>query len=603
MSIRSRITVLAVVLTVATLASALTAQSSGTPPEETSSAASDVPQPKLHHEQEALRMRFIRLEQTLAKMARYLQETEPARAELIYRALARSKSERVRERMMRTTRMLNAEEGADPRFADAMAEQEAIIAELQKILTILRSEHILDANKAEQERLKELAAKINVLIDIEKSLRAKTDRDAPADRLAQEQKQTADRTGKLIENVKNHDSKAQAKQDEKQGKGGDERSGDEQKKPGDSSKKEEESGKSKEDSKSQESDEQESSQKEGQKSKGDSSQKSENNSSKGTKKPNSKGKSSQNKSSQNKPNSKQSPPSQSGKPQKQQSQSGKPSQSQQKQTPGRQQLEEARQRMEQAIKRLQKQNREEAGQEQAEAIKKLIEAKERIEEKLRQLREEERKLLLRALEARFQKMHQLQQIVLTATEELHATGRKQWKDADYARLRDAAATEREIAVEADKALEILRADGSSVAFPEAVRQLRIDIGDVAERLGQEDTGKLTILIEKDIILALEEMIRALQQEMEEMRKKKSKKSGKPQKGRPGEKHLVDSIAELKMLRTLQLRINRRTQAVGDLFEGNQASEPDIISQLQKLSRRQGRLQRATYDLAIGKTNR
>jgi hypothetical protein len=56
-----------------------------------------------------------------------------------------------------------------------------------------------------------------------------------------------------------------------------------------------------------------------------------------------------------------------------------------------------------------------------------------------------------------------------------------------------------------------------------------------------------------------------------------------------------------MLKTLQLRINRRTKTLGKLIDGEQATEPDVVSQLRELAERQSRLQRATYDLATGKT--
>jgi len=60
---------------------------------------------------------------------------------------------------------------------------------------------------------------------------------------------------------------------------------------------------------------------------------------------------------------------------------------------------------------------------------------------------------------------------------------------------------------------------------------------------------------------------------------------------------------LKMLRSLQMRINRRTKRVGQLIDskdGEQAFQADVIEQLQELSQRQGRVQEATYDLASGR---
>ena len=55
-----------------------------------------------------------------------------------------------------------------------------------------------------------------------------------------------------------------------------------------------------------------------------------------------------------------------------------------------------------------------------------------------------------------------------------------------------------------------------------------------------------------------------------------------------------------MLRSLQLRINRRTRRLGRLIDGDQATEDEVIQQLKTLAKRQQRIQEATYDLATGK---
>jgi hypothetical protein len=95
------------------------------------------------------------------------------------------------------------------------------------------------------------------------------------------------------------------------------------------------------------------------------------------------------------------------------------------------------------------------------------------------------------------------------------------------------------------------------------------------------------------------MIESLQKEME-------KKDQKQQKQPPGESPppsdptLVETLAELKMLRSLQLRINGRTQRLGREITGEQATQAEVVSQLQKLSARQARIQKATYDLATGR---
>lgn len=579
----------------------LPAQEPLAPATEGAAATAEDDGPTLTESQAAIRMRYSRFEDTLLKMARYLQKTEPARAELVLRALGRSQEEQVADRMDALIEMLSKEDGKSARYADAIDEQEALLANLRELLTILRSEDILDENRKEQERLKELARQVSALIDAEKVHQADTRRGDPTDRIAEAQDRTARRTDDVIKKVDEHDRAASQGGERGADDSGETPAGETP--PGERSAEDTDSG---QEGKGQEGAGKESDENGAQENQqpGDGSESETDDTER------------QNGSEQDGAEGQQGQESQEGQQgqegqegqQGQQGQDGQQSPDGPQQdskepprgTPGREELEAARERMERAIEELKAKNRENASQSQEEAIRKLIEAKEKIEELLRQLREEERELMLRALEARFQKMLQLQQEVLATTEELSGVSHDQWQDREFARCRDAAATEREIGIEAEKALTVLRADGSSVAFPEAVGQVRDDVAEVARRLGREDAGELTVAIERDIVDALEEMILALQKEMEKIREQKSQQQ-QQQQGDQGDPALVDALAELKMLKTLQLRINRRTKVIGRLFTGEQATEPDVVSQLQELAERQGRVQRATYDLAIGKT--
>ena len=77
----------------------------------------------------------------------------------------------------------------------------------------------------------------------------------------------------------------------------------------------------------------------------------------------------------------------------------------------------------------------------------------------------------------------------------------------------------------------------------------------------------------------------------------------PMSGEPPEPPLVDILAELKMLRSLQLRVNRMTKQFGRMIDspdGEQALKADVLEQLRRLSVRQARIQQATYNLATGR---
>ena len=66
---------------------------------------------------------------------------------------------------------------------------------------------------------------------------------------------------------------------------------------------------------------------------------------------------------------------------------------------------------------------------------------------------------------------------------------------------------------------------------------------------------------------------------------------------------MDKIAELKMLRILQTRVNGRTSRFSELLnEGTeQASETELIEALGRLALRQERVERAAHDIAAGRT--
>ena len=272
-------------------------------------------------------------------------------------------------------------------------------------------------------------------------------------------------------------------------------------------------------------------------------------------------------------------------------------------TPGRDEIEAAQKAMERAIEELRKAKRDGASDKQAEAIENLEKAQAKLEEILKQLREEERELMLRALEARFALMLRMQKAIYNSTKALSVVPKSSWGAVQSEKTAGLAKDEDQIALEAEKALLLLKAEGSSIAFPEAVREVRDDMRTVARMLGKENVGRDTQDIERDIIDALSEMIEALKKEIEKAKKKKEKKKkGKPKKGKPKDKELVDKLAELKMLRSLQMRVNRRTRRLGNRIKGEQATKRDaeVVRQLRDLAKRQARIQKAAYDLATGR---
>jgi hypothetical protein len=543
-------------------------------------AESDNGEVSLVIKQGSIARRYKGFEKTLRLLHEYMLKTDRPRAELLRRALGRSQEDRIAQQMEQIAAVLKREQ-----FGNAIERQVELVTHLKALLDLLQSEDRKSEIEKEKQRIKDLLKDLRKLIGKEKDIRAGTERGRNAARLANQQQ-------KVAKEAKGLENKIDAQDAERNGQGKDAKGGKAKEGKGQDGKGKD--GKSK-DGKDQDQDGEQKDGKEtdGQ-SKDDQGKDGQGKSGEGK---SGEGKSGEGKSGEGKSGEGKSGEGQSGENQSDENQSGDSEPS--NRTPGRKELEQARREMERAIQELKRQNHDGASAHQDEAIKKLLEFKEKLEEILRQLREEERELLLAALEARFQKMLVLQILVYQGTIILDKTPQKEWTSRHFSRSRELAQQEGDIALEASKALTLLREEGSSVAFPEAVEQLREDILTVAHWLERAEVGQLTQSTEQDIIEALEEIIEALQREMEKLKKKKQQQQ-QQQQGQPADQALVDKLAELKMLRTLQLRVNRRTKRLGRLVRGEQATEADVVDELQKLSKRQYRIQEVTYDLATGK---
>ncbi|RMF42978.1 MAG: hypothetical protein D6753_06295 [Planctomycetota bacterium] len=272
-----------------------------------------------------------------------------------------------------------------------------------------------------------------------------------------------------------------------------------------------------------------------------------------------------------------------------------------------QRLEQARQKMQEAQQELENAQREGAVERQREAEQKLREAVEELEQILRQLREEEIERSLASLEARLRKMLEMQNRVLEETQRLHEIAGEGNADRQVQiRANKLAQEEKQILNEGQRAYLLLREEGSSAAFPEAVEQVNTDVASIVARLERGDVGKLTLVVEQEVVGALEEMIAALVQVQKDNEKKKQQqRSGQPQQGQPGEQPLVDKLAELRLIRTLQVRINRRTESLAEMLDDpndpvGQAKDAEVATELQGLADRQQDIQTVTRDIVLGK---
>lgn len=272
--------------------------------------------------------------------------------------------------------------------------------------------------------------------------------------------------------------------------------------------------------------------------------------------------------------------------------------------PGQQRIAQAEQKMRQAQQRLEEAERAQAVKEQEEARRLLEEAKAELEEILRQMREEEIQRSLALLEGRFRTMLEAQLKIYEETQRLSRIPDDKRDSQLVIQAGKLSLEQRRLVGEADKALLLLREEGSSVAFPETVEQLRADMDQVAERLAQVQVERITLGLEEDIIAALEEMIEALQKAIQEA-EQRQQQPNPPQSADPEDQPLVNAIAELKMIRALQMRVNTRTERYARLLDDpehpvGQATSDDLVQSLLRLAEREARIRQITRDIVLGK---
>jgi hypothetical protein len=539
--------------------------------------------------------RYDRLELLAARLAELTASTQPRRAELLRQLVARGRESDVPGQFDGVVAALN-----DESYSTAIDGQAKLQAELQKLLELLLQEDRDRQLESERKRVLRYLQDVNKLIRLERGVKARTGGGDDAKELTEDQKRIAGETEKLQQEIAESETSQADAAEGAEGQEGQDSPGAEGGQPGDSAGEGDEKPESEQqDGKSEQSEKEPSRGDEGDSEKSPGEQKEPSESSEG-------GQPSESQRSEGQQSEGQ--PSE-GQPSQGQQSEGQPSEGQPGQSGGSPQqkspmdkasegLKRAQQRMQAAQQQLEKAQRDGAQAAQQQAIEELEQAKADLERILRQLREEEMERMLVLLEARFRKMLEEQNAVYDETKKLDkasATAPEHELEIASGRL---SRRERLIVREADRALILLREDGTSIAFPESIEQARDDMQQIAERLNRVKVDMLTQGMEEDVIAALEETLAAIQQSLEKLRDQKAQQPGGGG-GEPGEQALVDQLAELRMIRALQLRINRRTQQYGALVEGEQATEAEVLNMLEELALRQAKIVQATSDLDKG----
>jgi hypothetical protein len=142
---------------------------------------------------------------------------------------------------------------------------------------------------------------------------------------------------------------------------------------------------------------------------------------------------------------------------------------------------------------------------------------------------------------------------------------------------------------------MLEEDGTTIVFPTLMRQLADDMRSIAARLAELNAGPLTTGAQRDTLATLEELLASLKK----LREQRAQQAGGPMGGGGGgamDAPLVPTSAELKMLKSSQLRINADTETAHKAIEENEPGGDDAHGLLQRAARRQTELTTMTREM-------
>lgn len=557
--------------------------------------------------QQQLADQLVKLESLLLRSADLESVDNPTRAALLQQAVAVSKQSQLVDTLLKAAKNLSASQ-----LSEAVENQKISRDTLKRLLELLQSENREQRVREQRDQVRRWIEETDRLLRMQSSLRGRTEGGQALGQAAEDQGRLSQKAQQISGDLKqlnqSDSSKGQSDNDSKKadsGSGdsesskpqppkdsGSEKSGDANQKQGQESQQADDSGQLNGDPAQSED---------------SGSEPSPNQPSPSSQTPNEQSQGQQSQGEQSQGEQSQGQQSQGQQSQGQQSGGNSPDSEPKSATErAQQQIQQAQQNMQQAQQALEDAQREGAVEKQREAERNLKEAIEQLEQILNQLREEEIQRSLETLETRLRRMLDMQNKVLEETNRLHEIAGDQPDRSVLVRATVLARDQAKVGAEGERALLLLQEEGSSAAFPEALSQVNRDIASATSRLEAGDVGAITVVIQADIVQALEEMVEAVDRVRKENDQKKKRQQGSPSGSPmpPGMQPLIDQLAELRLIRTLQLRVNKRTDTLSQMLSDpsdtvGQAKESDLVEQLKELGKRQESIEQVTRNIATG----
>jgi hypothetical protein len=249
-----------------------------------------------------------------------------------------------------------------------------------------------------------------------------------------------------------------------------------------------------------------------------------------------------------------------------------------------------------------------ASKSQGEALKKLKTGREVVEATLEELQRALRERILAYLREKFTKMLEEQRALSRGTHSLDlklkalravaaesgtAAGELAIDRKDLQLAERLAEGEEGLTLVAADVIDLLSEDGTTLVFPQIVGEIQADLRTVSALLSRVETGERTQYVQKEIERSIEEILAALEIAA------KSPPPPNPNQGRDsqsGAGPLLPASAELKMVRSLQRRVNERTRAF-DLARPEGDLDPAAKLEVEAIARKQEEIERMLRKLA------
>ncbi len=239
--------------------------------------------------------------------------------------------------------------------------------------------------------------------------------------------------------------------------------------------------------------------------------------------------------------------------------------------PGADQMKEASEQMRDAADKMGQDKPADAKKAEEQALEKLQQALDELDDALRQVRKEEMDDTLSAIETRLRDLLSREKLVRESVRPLESKSTADFSRAEQAQVVEAATNQKKVAEDCAQVLRIVVDEGTTVIVPELLKQLSADMALAGERLDRSEADGATARLLDDIIAQLEEILAAVEKRREQNRDEENQpQPDQPQQPDQGPKPLLPTSAELKLLRSAQVRINERMPATQDAAEAQPA---------------------------------